>query len=243
MSKTRQWAMLTAVVCLAVLAAGWFLVVKPQRAHASDLRAQKSQVDAQSSQLRSQVAQLRQQQKDLPAQQKLLSQIATKIPDNPALPALIRQLSAAADGAGVTLVSLAPGQPTLAQAPVGATTTTTTSTSSSGSGTGSSSAAAAPLANIPLAIQVQGTYFNVEQFFAAVESLSRAMLVSGFTLSPADAGSGSGTPSSSTAGGDTLPPGTLTAQITASVFESPQVAPAASAGTTTTTPASTTTGH
>lgn len=240
MSKTRQWAMLTAVVCLAVLAAGWFLVVKPQRAHASDLRAQKSQVDAQSSQLRSQVAQLRQQQKDLPAQQKLLSQIATKIPDNPALPALIRQLSAAADGAGVTLVSLAPSQPTLAQAPVGATTTTSTS---SGSGAGSSAAAAAPLANIPLAIQVQGTYFNVEQFFAAVESLSRAMLVSGFTLSPADLGSGSGTSSSSTTGGNTLPPGTLTAQITASVFESPQVAPAASAGTTTTTPASTTTGH
>jgi len=217
MSKTRQWTMLTAVVCLAVLAAGWFLVVKPQRGQASDLRTQKSQVDAQSSQLQSQVAQLRQQQKGLPAQQKVLSQIATKIPDNPALPALIRQLSAAADGAGVTLVSLAPGQPTLAQAPIGAATTTTTTSSAS------SAVAAAPLANIPLAIQVQGTYFNVEQFFAAVESLSRAMLVSGFTLTPADAGSSSGT-SSSTSGADALPPGTLTAQITASVFESPQVA-------------------
>ena len=44
MSKTRQWAMLTAVACLAVLAAGWFLVVKPQRAHASDLRAQTTTV-------------------------------------------------------------------------------------------------------------------------------------------------------------------------------------------------------
>ena len=231
MSKTRQWAMLTAVVCLAVLAAGWFLVIKPQRAQASDLRAQKSTVDAQSNRLRGQVAQLRQQQKGLPAQQKLLSQIATKVPDNPALPALIRQLSAAADGAGVNLLSLAPGQPALSQ-PVAAAASTTSTTSAP-------AAAAAPLASIPLAIQVQGTYFNVEQFFAAVESLSRAMLVTGFTLAPANGPSGASA-AGGTAGANALPPGTLTAQITASVFESPQVA--AVAGTVPTS-ASTTTGH
>src|SRR3954470_614574 len=117
MTKSRQWAVLTAVVCLAVLAAGWFLVIKPQRAHAAALRSQAQGVDEQSNQLRAQVAQLRQQQKDLPAQQKVLSQIGTKIPDNPALPTLIRQLSAAAEGAGVNLVSLAPGQPAVVAAP------------------------------------------------------------------------------------------------------------------------------
>ena len=220
MSKTRQWAMLTAVVCLAVLAAGWFLVIKPQRTKAADLRTQTQGVEAHNDTLRSQVGQLRQQQKDLPAQQKLLSQIATKVPDNPALPALIRQLSAAADGAGVNLVSLAPGQPAVASAPVGATTaTSTTTTSASGS---TSPAAAAPLATIPLTVQVQGTYFNVEQFFSAVEGLSRAMLVTGFNLTPADGGSNGGAASSaSTTGGKALPPGTLTAQITAQVFESP----------------------
>src|SRR3954465_8685082 len=148
MNKTRQWTVLTAVACLAILAAGWFLAVKPQRSHAASLRTQTQSVESSNSGLASQVAQLKQQQKDLPAQQKLLSQIATKIPDNPALPALIRQLSAAADGAGADLVSIAPGAPALATARAAAATTTGT-------------AAAAPLAAIPLTIQVQGSYFNL----------------------------------------------------------------------------------
>lgn len=207
MNKTRQWATLTAVACLAILAAGWFLVVKPQRAHAGDLRTQTSSVQASNSKLQSQVSQLRQQQKDLPAQQKLLSQIATKIPDNPALPALIRQLSAAADGAGVNLLSLAPSAPAAVAPAVGAAT------------------AAAPLAAVPITVQVQGSYFNVEQFFAAVESLSRAMLVTNFSLAPASSSPGTA-------------PGDLSASITAQVFESPQVASATSSVTS---PA--TTGH
>lgn len=207
MNKTRQWATLTAVACLAILAAGWFLVVKPQHSHAASLRSQTQSVLTTNNQLQSQVSQLRQQQKDLPAQQKVLSQIATKIPDNPALPALIRQLSAAADGAGVNLLSLSPSMPT-ASAGVGAR------------------AAAAPLATISLTLQVQGSYFNVEQFFSAVESLNRAMLVSGFSLTPASGAVGTA-------------PGDLTAAITAQVFESPQVAGATPPVTTT--PA--TTGH
>lgn len=218
MNKTRQWATLTAVACLAILAAGWFLVVKPQRSHASQLKAQTQSVQSSNSQLMSQVNQLKEQQKDLPAQQKLLAQIATKIPDNPALPALIRQLSAAADGAGVNLVSLAPSAPTMAAATAGAVTPAAAR----------AAAGAAPLATIPLAIGIQGSYFNVEQFFSAVESLNRAMLVTGFSLAP---GAGAAT------AGAKAPADQLSAQITASVFESPQVA------TGTTAPATTTTVH
>jgi hypothetical protein len=116
-------------------------------------------------------------------------------------------------------VSLAPGQPTVA----GATTTAAAVTTA-----GAAAGAASPYATIQLSLQVQGTYFNIEQFFNAVESLSRAMLVSGFTLSPA------GEPSSGGAGSgvSALPPGTLNAQVTALVFESPQL-----------TPSATTTGH
>src|SRR5947209_20010643 len=186
MSKTRQWALLTAVACLAVLAAGLVLVIKPQRADASRLRTQTAGVESHSAQLRSQVDQLRQEQKDLPAVQKLLSQIATKIPDNPALPTLIRQLSAAADGAGVTLISLAPSAPTVATTAPGAVTAAGAgATAATTAGASSTSPAASPLASIPITVQVQGSYFNIEQFFSAVESLNRAMLVGGFTLTPA----------------------------------------------------------
>jgi Tfp pilus assembly protein PilO len=224
MNKTRQWSMLTGVACLAILAAGWMLVVKPQRSHAAQLRTQTQSVQSSTNQLRTQVDQLRQQQKDLPAQQKLLSQIATKIPDNPALPTLIRQLSTAADGAGVNLVSLAPSAPTMVAATAGVAPAPTAKAGA----TAPAAAAVAPLASIGVNIQVQGSYFNVEQFFSSIESLSRAMLVTGFSLAP---GGGS-----STTGG-TTPVGNLTAQISASVFESPQMAPV------TTQPATTTTVH
>lgn len=246
MNKTRQWAMLTAVACLAILAIGFFVVVKPQRSHASSLRTQAQTVRAQSAELQSQVDQLRQQQKDLPAQQKLLSQIATKVPDNPALPSLIRQLSAAADGAGVDLVSLAPSVPTMAQtqapgsaaAKTAATSATTTKPSSAGTAA-HRAGAAAPLAIIPLTLQVKGSYFNVEQFFSAVENLSRALRVTGFTLAGKNNAGTTAAPSTGAgaAGAAADPPGTLIAQITAQVYESPQLAavsPVTSASTTTT---------
>src|SRR4051812_19561240 len=223
MNKTRQWTVLTAVACLAIIAAGWFLAVKPQRSHTASLRTQTQSVQSSNSELQSQVAQLKQQQKDLPAQQKVLSQIATKIPDNPALPSLIRQLSAAADGAGINLVTIAPGSPTIATARSAAVATAP----------GASSAAASPLASIPLTMQVQGSYFNIEQFFSAVESLSRAMLVTGFTLAPGGTQTAGGAQGAAASGN-----GMLSASITASIFESPSLASAA--GPTTSTSASTT---
>lgn len=216
MNKTRQWAMLTAVACLAVLAAGWFLVVKPERSHAASLRTDTQGVLAKNNELRTQVDQWRQQQRDLPAQQKKLAAYARQIPDNPALPALIRQLSSAADGAGVTLVSLAPAQPAapLNTNPAAAIT--------------KAAAPGSTYLQIPITVEVTGTYFNVEQFFAAVEQLNRAVLVSGFNIGPLNGtGGGATTPAAaSTGGAPQAAPGTLKATLNAVVFESPSVAAA-----------------
>lgn len=223
MNKMRQWSILTAVGTLAVFLAGWFLLVSPQRSHAADLRTQASGQQQANSTLQSQVNQLEQQKHGLPAQQRLLDQIAAKVPSSPALPTLIRQLTSASRASGVDLVSLSPGAPAAvaAAAPTAASAT--------------APAAAAPLQQISLAIQVRGSYFNVESFFREVEHLSRAMLVTQFTLGPASGAGGS--TSSSTAAGSAaatagaVPAGSLVGQITASVFDSPVVAapPATSA--------------
>lgn len=217
MNKTRQWVLLTAVACLAVLAAGWFLVVKPERSHAASLRTDTQGVLAKNNALRTQVDQWRQQQRDLPAQQKKLAAYARQIPDNPALPALIRQLSSAADGAGVTLVSLAPTQPT---APVPTNPAAAITKAAPG---------AASYLQIPITVEVTGTYFNVEQFFAAVEQLNRAVLVSGFNIGPLNGPTSGGTASTTTStsgGAPQAAPGTLKATLNAVVFESPSVAAA-----------------
>src|SRR5690242_13116616 len=132
MEKTRQWSLLTAVAVVVVLAAGWFLLVSKQNHKAAELKTQASQVQSENSGLASQVAQLKAQSKDLPAQQARLNKIAQQVPDNPALPSLIRQLTTAANAAGVDLVSLAPATPSLVQAaPAAAAASTSTSTSTS----------------------------------------------------------------------------------------------------------------
>src|SRR5437764_14606565 len=120
MEKMRQWSMLTGVAVVVVFAAGWFLAVSPQRHHTADLRAQAASQQSANAQLLSQVDQLKQQKLGLPAQQRLLDQIAAKIPDNPAPPALIRELSSAATAAGVDLVSMAPSPPAAVTSTVGA---------------------------------------------------------------------------------------------------------------------------
>lgn len=229
MTRARQWSVLTAVACLAVMAAGWFILVKPQRTHASGLREQASQVDQTNQTLQSQIAHLRAQAKDLPGQQRKLAKIATQVPDSPALPTLIRQLSAAADSAGVNLVSLSPGQPALVALPVAAAATTgagTTGTSPAApAATTATSPATAPdamLASIPLQVQIQGSYFNLESFFQAIETLPRAMQVTQFSATLAQAGAAPG--------GQTVAPGTLNVTLTASVYMSPTAAAATTTG-------------
>lgn len=231
MTRTRQWAVFTALGCAAVLVVGWMLVVRPQHSHASSLRAQAASAQQTNQQVQTQIAQLRQQEKGLPAQQAKLAKAAQLIPDNPALPALIRQLSAAADGAGVTLVSLAPSTPTMVQSSA-AGAAPAAGAAAPASGAAAPAAGGSPLAAIPVTIQVQGSYYNLIQFFSAVENLSRAVLVNGFSESLASGGSGGSSGSAppaagsapSAGGAGALPPGTLSAQLNATVFMSPQVA-------------------
>jgi Tfp pilus assembly protein PilO len=212
MEKMRQWSILTAVGVIAVLAAGWFLLVSPQRSHATELQSQAASQQSANDGLRAQVAQLEAQKKGLPAQQKLLDEIAAKIPASPELPALIRQLSTAAESAGVDLVTLAPTEPAAIGPATPVTTTTTTSS------TGTSTPAAAPassLMQIPVSVTVRGTYFNLTRFFANVEKLERAMLVPQFKVTPAEA---SATSADGAANG---PSDQLTATLSTIVFESP----------------------
>jgi len=202
MEKMRQWMILTTLGVVGVMAAGWFLLVSPQRSHATELRGEASTVEQTTNGLRSQIAQLKQQQKGETAQQRELERIAAQIPDNPQLPTLIRELSAAAKDAGVSLESLAPGEPTLATATTPGTT---------------AAAATSPLASIQVTISVTGTYFNVESFMRSLEHLDRALKTTGLTLATA---SNDGADSESANA-----PDALTGQIQALIFESPAVLP------------------
>ena len=87
--------MLTTLVAL-MLSAASLLVYEffsYRGAWVADLRTQADQQNSQNSTLNAQISMLKAQAKDLPKQQAKLAAVAAKIPDNPALPALIRALS------------------------------------------------------------------------------------------------------------------------------------------------------
>lgn len=246
----RQWSILTALAALVVLAAGFMLLVKPARHHASSLRKQAVSAEQGNQMLVQQLRILRDEARDEPKDQAQLAAVAAKIPGNPGLPSLIRSLSSAADDSGVELVSITPSQPTLATLQSigpGSTGAAASSTSSSPASSARPAVAAGPqLAQISVQLQVNCPFFQCEQFVSALESLNRAYLVTGFTVQPMGGTGSSSTSSSSatssaTAGGGaaaTAPPGQLNMTITGDVFMSvPQAAGTANGGSVTTSPA------
>jgi len=184
MDKLQQWVALTLVGALAVLAAGWFLLVSPKRADAATLRAQAQEQASKNAALETQLVTLKAQAKDLPKQQAKLAAVSAKIPDVRAMPALIRALTKAAADADVELVSLTPG-PTAAGAGVGAATLVAPGAPAAGPAVGGGAASAGgQLASVPLTLNVVGGYFQVEQFMSDVENLPRALRVSNLALVP-----------------------------------------------------------
>lgn len=223
MTKTRQWTIGAAIVVALILVAGFMLLVQPQRSEAASLKEQTLSQEASALALQTKVAQLKAQEKDLPRQQARLAEIRTRLPETPALPSLIRSLSVAADSAGAELVTLAPSAPVdlSGGAPAGAP---------AGSVTGAPAAApssAGTLKEVPLRIEVTGSYAALTQFLTQIEGLQRSMLVTDVTVAKE---------------GQEAEDGTLTLSLGTSVFmTSDEVAVAATTLPTPVAPSATTT--
>jgi Tfp pilus assembly protein PilO len=235
MTKTRQWTIFTAIAVIVVLLAGWFLLIKPQSTKASNLRSQAATQQQSNQVLVTQIAALQAEQRQLPQQQQALQKFSTEVPNDASEPAIIRQLSAAAAGSGVNLVSMTPGVASVV-APAGAVPGAST-LPAAGAGT---------LVQLPIALSILGSYANVESFFQSLEKLPRALLVTGWSLCPTGGTSSSSGSVSCAApaapANVTLAPNTVGGTLNAVVFYAP---PAGTTGTTvpgsTTAPATTTT--
>jgi Tfp pilus assembly protein PilO len=236
MSMTRRWSLLTAVLIVGILAASWFLLVAPKRSDAASLHDKATKQQASNEALVQQLNVLKAQQVDLPKQKAQLAVLGKQIPDNPALPTLIRSLTAAGKNVGVQIVSMKPGQPVAVAVavpvPVAAPATTTGTDTTATAGTTAAAGAvetpaapvAAPLYLVPLSLDVTGSYFEVEQFINKLEGMQRKFLLTSFTLKAAgdSASTSTSTTTTSTAGG-------LTLSLSGQVFLSPNVASSTSA--------------
>jgi hypothetical protein len=144
MSVTRKWSLLAAVLVLAIVAEGWFLLIAPKRGEAAALRADTVTQEEANERLLQQLEVLKAQQADLPRQRARLAVLGTQIPDNPALPTLIRDLTKAGRKVGVSIDTMAPAVPVavVAAQPLAPVATTTESTGTTGT-TGSTDSTAA----------------------------------------------------------------------------------------------------
>jgi Tfp pilus assembly protein PilO len=174
MTKLRQLWLLTALGTLAVIVGGYFLLVSPQSTKAAELRTEAQEQLQVNAQVQSQIDQLNKQKKDLPKQQADLARFANLIPSNPAMPALIRALTDAADNAGVELVAIKPTLPGWAKGVDPASRTEVPGKVPAVDGTS--------LVDIPVTLEVEGLYAEMTTFFKEIEDVNRALLVAGFKV-------------------------------------------------------------
>ena len=179
--RAARWYLAAGLSAVLLLAAGWFLLVAPQRTNAEEIQASVEAQEATNRQTEAQIATLKAQFKDLPEIQKQTAAIRTKLPTTPGMASLLRQLSTLAKTSGVTLVSVTPTQPAPLQ------------------GAGATSAQAsldAPggVNQIPVSLGVTGRFANVRLFLSGVEKMQRAMLVTSLSITR-DEGTDGGSPS------------------------------------------------
>ncbi|HZV26852.1 MAG TPA: hypothetical protein VFG00_11225 [Acidothermaceae bacterium] len=216
MSRIQQWVAGTVVALLLIVAAGWFLAISPQKHKVSNLGAQSASQEQANSGLRTKLAELTAQMSAVPSEEAAVAAITQKIPSDPEMPAYVRALTTIAGQTGVELVSIAPSVPTavtLAAATVPAATAATPSPSTNAAAPAAPAAPAVSLQAISVSLAVQGGYFQIQQFTAALQRMARTTVVSTLSLAP---GSPMKAPKTPPPASDAYK--TLQAQITVSVF-------------------------
>lgn len=158
-NKTHQWIAITVVASLAVLAAGWFLLISPKKSQVAGLKSDAAAAEQNNQGLQTKLAMLRSQQKDVAAENAALAKLATQIPTTPDLPGLLRKLVTNAATADVELTGLTPAEPVALTSAPG-------------------------VSSITIAMSASGDYANVEQYVNGLETLDRGLLVSGITMTP-----------------------------------------------------------
>jgi Tfp pilus assembly protein PilO len=190
MDQLKKWVTLSVVASLLILAAGWFLAVSPKRTEAADLRTQAAEQVGTNSTLETQLQVLKAQAKDLPKEQAKLARSPPRSRADPALPSLVRALLDAAASSGVELVSVAPAAPVVVAAPPRrwsrrpARGQATPDPAARSTRPPPCDRPAGQLAEIALAVNVVGDYFEVQQFMAALEALPRALRVTDLAVTP-----------------------------------------------------------
>ncbi|PWJ48001.1 hypothetical protein SAMN06264364_13325 [Quadrisphaera granulorum] len=240
----RTWVAGTSLLAVLLVAAAWLLLISPQRDQVADLNAQQQSVVNTNVLEAQKLKVLVEQSAQLPASKAELASLRQALPATLDLSPFSRQIDAAATAAGVALVSVTPAapaqRPAAAAVPATAASTATEPTAGASEQTAptTSSAAVAGLADVvqmPVTVQVVGSFAEVQAFLDQVQDLSRSVLVTTISATVEQAAPASpGKPA--TQAGDLSTTIGMTAFVlpssqapTASAIPSPSPAPATTA--------------
>lgn len=162
-----------ALVTVLVLVLWYMFLWSPTNTDLQDAQDRQEAAQAQADQLRTEIQRLKAARANEGTQTARLSTLKEGIPDTPNLAEFILETNDAAVRAGIEFVSVAPTPPAAAAAPTAAATTATTAP-----------AGAAPVApaEIRIALQIQGGYYQVLDFLNRLDQMTRIVVTDNITV-------------------------------------------------------------
>jgi Tfp pilus assembly protein PilO len=144
------------------------LLVLPKMGQVSKAQQTLDETRREGQTLESQLRALEDAKAAAPQARKTIAEVHKRIPPVADEPGLILLLQHAAIDAGIDLVSLSPGNPTLDPA--------------------------TDLSTIQVSVSATGTYFDITEFMYQIETLPRAAIVQSLNLAPGEASATTGVP-------------------------------------------------
>lgn len=203
-AKTSTWVTGAVFVALMVLALGWFLAISPQLDRASQAREETEAARQQNVVQTQRLATLRQQYEEIDSYKAELAAIHQQIPTTGQMPALVREVNAAAQRSSVTVLSVLPGTPETFFAAAPSQPTVQPEASDAGDAESEASDdAPAPVAGgapgvdgmvaVPVQVTVLGSYDAARTFVAELQTgIDRLFVVTTFDVTGQDEAEASG---------------------------------------------------
>jgi Tfp pilus assembly protein PilO len=166
---TRRTPLIGLAVALVIGIAFWFLLYSPRSDEIETVRAETATLETQRQSLQNEITQLREIEANQIEIRAALARLEEYIPSGTAQSTAVRQFQLAGDAAGVEIISLQFNAPTPDDnaPPTGVPDTV--------------------LARIPVAMTVEGGYFQIVDFFRRVEvEVTRAVFLNDVSLAEAE---------------------------------------------------------
>jgi Tfp pilus assembly protein PilO len=142
---TRTTVLLSALAAILVVALFWLLLWSPRQDELAQISEETDQVLAQQAELEGRLRALQAVREQAPEAEAVLAAGEAVVPRGTALPSAFRQLQLSADEAGLRLISVSPGRP------------------------GAVEGGPATLGELPVNVELEGSYFQVVDFLRRIE--------------------------------------------------------------------------